>query len=64
MLLQAGATAIAAGGSEQAPAVTGLQRSCVTYDRSVVGHGDSLQIELLDIPKLSGTFSIAPDGTL
>jgi polysaccharide export outer membrane protein len=40
------------------------QRSRVVYDTYILGPGDSLQIELLDLPELSGTFSIGPDGTL
>jgi len=43
---------------------TSLQRGRVVYDSYILGPGDSLQIELLDIPELSGTFSIGPDGTL
>ena len=35
-----------------------------TFDAYILGPGDSLQIELLDIPELSGTFAIGPDGTL
>ena len=35
----------------------------VTYDASILGPGDGLQIELLDLPELSGRFSIGPDGT-
>ena len=34
------------------------------YDSYILGPGDSLQIELLDIPELSGSFSIGPDGTI
>jgi polysaccharide export outer membrane protein len=45
------------------PATT-LQRSRVVYDAYILGPGDSLQVELLDIPELSGTFSIGPDGTV
>jgi polysaccharide export outer membrane protein len=41
-----------------------LQRSRVVYDAYILGPGDSLQVELLDIPELSGTFSIGPDGTM
>ena len=63
-MLQAQLTAIAAGGSGQAPSVTSAERSRVTYDSYILGPGDSLQIELLDIPELSGTFSIGPDGTI
>jgi polysaccharide export outer membrane protein len=36
----------------------------VVYDSYILGPGDSLQVELLDLPELSGTFSIGPDGTL
>lgn len=35
-----------------------------TYDSYILGPGDGLQIELLDLPELSGIFSIGPDGTL
>jgi polysaccharide export outer membrane protein len=35
-----------------------------TYDAYILGPGDSLQIELLNIPELSGTISIDPVGTL
>lgn len=34
------------------------------YDAYILGPGDTLQIELLDIPELSGSFSIGPDGTI
>ena len=40
------------------------QRSQITYDAYILGPGDGLQIELLDLPELSGRFSIGPDGTL
>ena len=40
------------------------QRAQVTYDAYILGPGDGLQIELLDLPELSGRFSIGPDGTL
>ncbi len=40
------------------------QRAQISYDAYILGPGDGLQIELLDLPKLSGTFSIGPDGTL
>ena len=39
-------------------------RSSITYDTYILGPGDGLYIELLDLPELSGKFSIAPDGTL
>ena len=40
------------------------QRPQITYDSYILGPGDGLQIELLDLPELSGGFSIGPDGTL
>jgi len=43
---------------------TAASRSRVVYDSYILGPGDTLQIELLDIPDLSGTVSIGPDGTL
>ena len=45
-------------------ALVPLQRARVTYDTYLLGPGDSLQIELDNIPELSGTFTIGPDGTL
>ena len=48
----------------RAPSVNALQRSRVVYDAYILGPGDSLQVELLDIPELSGTFTIGPDGTM
>jgi polysaccharide export outer membrane protein len=45
--------------SARAPsAASALQRSRVVYDAYILGQGDSLQVELLDILELSGTFSI------
>jgi len=54
----------AAGPAAQRPAATASQRAKVTYDAYILGPGDSLQVELLDIPELSGTFAIGPDGTM
>mgnify|MGYP006265933367 CR=1 FL=1 len=34
------------------------------YDAYILGTGDTLQIELFNLPELSGVFSIGPDGTL
>jgi polysaccharide export outer membrane protein len=45
------------------PSANSLQRRLV-YDAYILGPGDSLQVEMLDIPELSGTFSIGPDGTI
>lgn len=39
-------------------------RAKVSYDTYLLGPGDTLQIELLDVPEFSGTYSIGPDGTL
>ena len=36
----------------------------LAYDSYILGPGDSLQVELLDIPEYSGVFTIGPDGTL
>jgi len=56
--------AAASGPAAQRPAATAPQRAKVVYDAYILGPGDSLQVELLDIPELSGTFSIGPDGTM
>ena len=39
-------------------------RAKVSYDAYAIGPGDVLQIELVDLPELSGTFPIGPDGSL
>ncbi|MFL0770806.1 MAG: polysaccharide biosynthesis/export family protein, partial [Prochlorococcus sp.] len=49
---------------EEELTVTPEQRAKVNYDAYILGPGDGLQIELLDLPELSGNFSIGPDGTL
>ena len=41
-----------------------IQAKRAVYDAYILGPGDKLQIELLDIPELSGGFSIGPDGTI
>ncbi len=46
------------------PSARALQRSRIVYDTYILGPGNSLQVELLDIPELSGTFSIGTDGTM
>lgn len=38
------------------------QRAQVTYDTYILGPGDSIQIEILDLPELSGIHTIGPDG--
>jgi len=40
------------------------QRLNVSYDNYILGAGDQLQIELLNLPEFSGGFTIGPDGTL
>ena len=40
------------------------QHAQINYDAYILGPGDGVQIELLDLPELSGNFSIGPDGTL
>ncbi|MDB4659637.1 polysaccharide biosynthesis/export family protein [Synechococcus sp. AH-551-C10] len=40
------------------------QSSQVTYDSYILGPGDGLHIELLDLPEFSGSYTIGPDGTL
>ena len=66
-LLAAGCSALAADTSQPRPptaAPSATQRAKVSYDAYILGPGDSLQVELLDIPELSGNFSIGPDGTM
>lgn len=40
------------------------RRNQVNNDTYILGPGDTLDIELVDLPELSGQFSIGPDGTL
>ena len=44
--------------------LTTEERSRVTFDAYILGPGDGLEIELLDLPELSGRFTIGPDGTI
>ncbi len=48
----------------QTKPVTLEERVAVNYDAYILGPGDGLLIEVLDLPELSGNFSIGPDGTL
>ena len=41
-----------------------VARNIPDYDAYILGPGDSIQIELLDLPEFSGTRTIGPDGTL
>ena len=36
----------------------------ISHDTYILGPGDGLEIELVDLPELSGRFAIGPDGTL
>ena len=40
------------------------ERAKINYDTYILGPGDILDIELLDLPELSGRYSIGPDGTI
>ena len=40
------------------------KRAQTTYDTYILGPGDRVNIELLDLPELSGNFLIGPDGAL
>ena len=42
---------------------TGKQ-SDTSYNAYILGPGDQLSIEILDVPELSGNFSIGPDGSI
>jgi polysaccharide export outer membrane protein len=48
----------------RAPSANALQRSRVVRDAYILGPGDRLQVERLDIQEFCGTFSIVPDGTM
>ena len=50
-----------AGSTSQTPSI---QPNRAVADAYILGPGDKLQVELLDIPELSGSFSIGPDGTI
>ncbi len=48
----------------RAPRLTSEDRSNVTFDEYILGPGDGLNIELLDLPELGGRVNIGPDGTI
>lgn len=50
--------------TSRSPSLTSEERSRVTFDAYILGPGDGLEIELLDLPALSGRFTIGPDGTI
>ena len=49
---------------EQTQTVQPQQRAQFAYDAYILGPGDGLEIELFDLPELSGRFMIGPDGTM
>ena len=40
------------------------QRARVSHNSYILGPGDRIEVELVDLPELSGSFNIGPDGTL
>lgn len=54
-------TPTVAATANQAPSI---QPRRAVSDSYILGPGDKLNIELLDIPEFSGNFSIGPDGTI
>ena len=46
------------------PATQPPRQLRVVYDSYILGPGDAVQVELLDVPEYSGVFAIGPDGTL
>jgi len=46
------------------PATQPQRQLRVVYDSYILGPGDAVQVELLDVPEYSGVFTIGPDGTL
>ena len=50
--------------ANSAPLKENNHRLNFRYEAYILGAGDQLQIELLDLPELSGEYTIGPDGTL
>jgi len=50
--------------TSRAPSLTSEERSRITFDAYILGPGDGLEIELIDIPELSAQVNIGPDGTI
>ena len=50
--------------SSATQAITIDERAKISYDAYILGPGDGLEIELVDLPELSGRFVIGPDGTI
>ena len=51
-------------GLTQGQRIPFANRTNFNYDEYILGPGDGLSVELIDLPELSGVFSIGPDGTL
>jgi hypothetical protein len=64
LLIIAGPPAVAGGGSGLTQEISSTKGQPIGSESYILGQGDSLKIELLDIPELSGFFSIGPDGTV
>lgn len=65
LLLAAYAMGIApAAGAASTPPGASAQSSRGVADTYILGPGDALVVELLDVPEYSGVFTIGPDGTL
>ena len=50
--------------SALSPTVKPQRALAIVYDSYILGPGDAVQVELLDVPEYSGVFTIGPDGTL
>jgi polysaccharide export outer membrane protein len=64
LVLLSAMSSIAAGRTIPKVPSSSSQRSQLTYNSYILGPGDSLKVEVLDIPELTGIFSIGPDGTI
>lgn len=62
----AGATELLRAAPRPSPSASAKPQAAapVVAGSYILGPGDSLQVELLDIPEYSGVFTIGPDGTL
>ena len=43
---------------------SGIHNESANHSAYILGPGDTVQIELLDIPEISGTYTIGPDGVI
>lgn len=58
------AAEVGSGVGNAPPASQRAQARRPVYDMYLLGPGDALRIELLDIPELSGSYTIGPDGVI